>query len=175
LALTAPQSADTVRLIEVRGGLGAVPGLRLAGVHAGIKKRKTDLALVALGGPHGCAQVITTNDIKAAPLLVSSANLEFEGDAIGAIVINAGCANACTGDRGMHDSLAAARHAATRLRLRPSHIIVAFTGVIGVYLPLESFSTGVDSRPKARVGGDKAAYDAGAASVMYEHITKMAG
>ena len=65
-----------VRLIEVRGGLGAVPGVRLAGVHAGIKKRKTDLALIDLGGPHVCAAVITTNEIKAAPLLVKPEHIE---------------------------------------------------------------------------------------------------
>ena len=72
-------ATDGVRLIAVRGGLGAVPGLRLAGVHAGIKKRKADLALIALPGPHVCAQVITTNEIKAAPLLVTSANLDADG------------------------------------------------------------------------------------------------
>src|ERR1700737_1332057 len=80
--------ADAVRLIQVRGGLGAVPGLRMAGVHAGIKKRKTDLALIALPGPHVCAQVITTNEIKAAPLLATNAHLDTDGDAAGAIVCN---------------------------------------------------------------------------------------
>src|ERR1700685_115268 len=107
------QAQGDVRLIQVRGGLGAVPGLRMTGVHAGIKKRKTDLALIALTGPHVCAQVITTNEIKAAPLLVTSAHLEAEGDAIGAIVCNSGCANACTGERGLRDAENTARHAAT--------------------------------------------------------------
>jgi glutamate N-acetyltransferase/amino-acid N-acetyltransferase len=60
-----------VKLIELRGGLGAVPGVKLAGVHAGIKKRKPDLALITFDEPLGCASVITTNEIKAAPLLVS--------------------------------------------------------------------------------------------------------
>src|ERR1700722_7841437 len=102
--MLAPLSAESIRVIEVRGGLGAVPGIRMAGVHAGIKKRKTDLALIALGGPHVCAQVITTNDIKAAPLLVTSAHLDFDGEAMAAIVVNAGCANACTGERGLRDA-----------------------------------------------------------------------
>ena len=174
MALTVPQSADTVRLIEVRGGLGAVPGLRMAGVHAGIKKRKTDLALVALGGPHVCAQVITTNDIKAAPLLVSGANIEFEGDAISAIVINAGCANACTGDRGMHDARATARQAATLLKLRPTQVIVASTGVIGVYLPMDRLSKGLERAHKALSEGHEAAYDAAEAIMTTDHIPKMA-
>ena len=54
--MLAPLSAESIRLIEVRGGLGAVPGVRLAGVHAGIKKRKTDLALIVLEGPHVCGR-----------------------------------------------------------------------------------------------------------------------
>jgi glutamate N-acetyltransferase / amino-acid N-acetyltransferase len=174
LALTEPQSAKAVRLTEVRGGLGAVPGLRMAGVHAGIKKRKTDLALVALGGPHVCAQVITTNDIKAAPLLVSSANIDFEGDAMGAIVINAGCANACTGDRGMHDARATARQAATLLKLRPTQVIVASTGVIGVYLPMDRVSTGLERAYKALSEGHEASYDAAEAIMTTDHIPKMA-
>ena len=98
------ESGESVRLIEVRGGLGAVPGVRMAGVHAGIKKRKTDLALITLPGPHVCAQVITTNEIKAAPLLATNAHLDADGDAIAAIVCNSGCANACTGERGLRDA-----------------------------------------------------------------------
>src|SRR5665213_3988595 len=100
--MLAPQSAELsangepVRLIQLRGGLGAVPGICMTGVHAGIKKRKSDLALIALPGPHVCAEVITTNEIKAAPLLVTSAHLATDGDAIAAIVCNSGCANACT-------------------------------------------------------------------------------
>ena len=79
---TSDNGAQT-RLIELRGGLGAVPGVKLAGVHAGIKKRKPDLALVTFAKPMGCASVITTNEIKAAPLLVSEQHIALErrGDA----------------------------------------------------------------------------------------------
>ncbi|MFN2460119.1 MAG: bifunctional glutamate N-acetyltransferase/amino-acid acetyltransferase ArgJ [Candidatus Velthaea sp.] len=174
MALTAPPSADAVRLIEVRGGLGAVPGVRLAGVHAGIKKRKSDLALVSLGGPHVCAQVITTNEIKAAPLLVSGAHLDFEGDAMAAIVINAGCANACTGDRGMRDARATARQAATLLKLRPAQVVVASTGVIGVYLPMDRLSKGLERAHKALAEGHEAAYDAAEAIMTTDHHPKLA-
>ena len=58
---------DDVRLVAVRGGIGAVPGVRSAGVHAGIKLRKRDLAVIAFDQPQVCASVITTNEIKAAP------------------------------------------------------------------------------------------------------------
>ena len=173
MALTAPSSAETVRLIEVRGGLGAVPGLRMAGVHAGIKKRKTDLALIALDGPYVCAQVITTNDVKAAPLLVSSSHIDFDGDSMGAIVINAGCANACTGDRGMRDARATARQAATLLKIRPTQVIVASTGVIGVPLPMDRLSKGLERAHKALSEGHEASYDAAEAIMTTDHMPKM--
>ena len=152
------QAQGDVRLIQVRGGLGAVPGLRMTGVHAGIKKRKTDLALIALTGPHVCAQVITTNEIKAAPLLVTSAHLEAEGDAIGAIVCNSGCANACTGERG----------------LRATQVVVASTGVIGVTLPMDRLSKGLDRAHKALSSGPEAAYAAAEAIMTTDHVPKLA-
>ena len=89
--------------------------MRLAGVHAGIKKRKTDLAVIAFDEPHVCASVVTTNEIKAAPLVVSDRASRFDGEQMGAIVCNAGCANACTGERGLRDARATARQAATLL------------------------------------------------------------
>jgi glutamate N-acetyltransferase / amino-acid N-acetyltransferase len=171
--MLAPPSAD-VRLIEVRGGLGAVPGVRLAGVHAGIKKRKSDLALIALPGPHVCAQAITTNEIKAAPLLVTSRHLETDGEAIEAIVCNAGCANACTGERGERDAENTARHAATLMGLRPTQVVVASTGVIGVTLPMDRVAKGLDRAFKQLGEGQEACYGAAEAIMTTDHVPKMA-
>ena len=171
--MLAPPSAD-VRLIELRGGLGAVPGVRAAGVHAGIKKRKSDLALIALPGPHVCAQQITTNEIKAAPLLVSGMHLEADGDAIEAIVCNSGCANACTGERGVRDAENTARHAATLLGLRPTQVIVASTGVIGVTMPMDRLAKGLDRAVKDLAEGQEASYDAAEAIMTTDHVPKMA-
>jgi glutamate N-acetyltransferase/amino-acid N-acetyltransferase len=168
------QAQGDVRLIQVRGGLGAVPGLRMTGVHAGIKKRKTDLAVIALPGPHVCAQVITTNEIKAAPLLVTAAHLDAEGDAIGAIVCNSGCANACTGERGLRDAENTARHAATLLGLRATQVVVASTGVIGVTLPMDRLSKGLDRAYKGLSEGPEAAYDAAEAIMTTDHVPKLA-
>jgi glutamate N-acetyltransferase/amino-acid N-acetyltransferase len=173
-AKNSTSNGDPVRLIEVRGGLGAVPGLRMTGVHAGIKKRKTDLALIALAGPHVCAQVITTNEIKAAPLLVTSTHLEAEGDAIGAIVCNSGCANACTGERGLRDAENTARHTATLLGLRATQVVVASTGVIGVTLAMDRLSKGLDRAQKALSAGPEAAYAAAEAIMTTDHVPKLA-
>jgi glutamate N-acetyltransferase/amino-acid N-acetyltransferase len=169
-----PANGEPVRLIQVRGGLGAVPGLCMAGVHAGIKKRKTDLALIALPGPHVCAQVVTTNEIKAAPLLATSAHLDAEGDAIGAIVCNSGCANACTGERGLRDAENTARHAATLLGLRATQVVVASTGVIGVTLPMDRLSKGLDRAFKALSEGPEASFDAAEAIMTTDHVPKLA-
>ncbi|MGA2394402.1 MAG: bifunctional glutamate N-acetyltransferase/amino-acid acetyltransferase ArgJ [Candidatus Lustribacter sp.] len=171
--MLAPLSAESVRVIEVRGGLGAVPGVRLAGVHAGIKKRKTDLALIALEGPHVCAEVITTNEIKAAPLICSTGHLEFDGEQMSAVVVNAGCANACTGERGLRDARATARQAATLLGLRPTQVVVASTGVIGVYLPMDRVSTGLERAVKALAHGPEACFEAAEAIMTTDHVPKM--
>jgi len=171
---THAKNGEPVRLIQVRGGLGAVPGLRMAGVHAGIKKRKTDLALIALPGPHVCAQVITTNEIKAAPLLATNAHLDADGDEIGAIVCNAGCANACTGERGLRDAENTARHTATLLGLRATQVVVASTGVIGVTLPMDRVSKGLDRAHKQLSEGPEAAFDAAEAIMTTDHVPKLA-
>ena len=133
------QSSPEVRLVALRGGLGAVPGVRLAGVHAGIKPRKRDLALVAFDAPQGCASVVTTNEIKAAPVTVTASSIA-SGSAMRAFVCNSGCANACTGERGERDARATARQTAALLGIAPEAVVVASTGVIGVTLPMGNCS-----------------------------------
>jgi glutamate N-acetyltransferase/amino-acid N-acetyltransferase len=162
------------RLIELRGGLGAVPGVKLAGVHAGIKKRKTDLALVTFAEPMGCASVITTNEIKAAPLIVSEQHIAMSGTAIRAIVCNAGCANACTGERGERDARQTARQTAALLKIETTQVIVASTGVIGVYLPMDRMMTGLERAVKELEEGMEAAYDAAEAIMTTDNEPKLA-
>jgi glutamate N-acetyltransferase / amino-acid N-acetyltransferase len=169
----APPSSDEVRLVELRGGLGAVPGVRLAGVSAGIKKRKSDLAVIDLGGPHICAEVITTNEVKAAPLLISAHHIAKDGDSMRAIVCNSGCANACTGERGLNDARNTARHLASRLNVRPSQVIVASTGVIGVPLLMDRMSKGIDTAVKRLEPGSEAAFDAAEAIMTTDHVPKL--
>src|SRR3954470_18353694 len=77
-----------------------VAGFRWGGVEAGIRKRRgrPDLALVVTDAPVVCAGIFTKSDMAAAPVLLS------RGKALGgsarAVLMNAGCANACTGDQG---------------------------------------------------------------------------
>ena len=170
-------SADNgaaTKLIELRGGLGAVPGVRLAGVHAGIKKRKRDLALIAFDEPQHGASVITTNEIKAAPLLLSEQHLAEAGTHVRAVVCNSGCANACTGERGERDARATARQAAALLGIDLREVIVASTGVIGVYLPMDRVVKSLERATGELETGGEAAYDAAEAIMTTDRVPKLA-
>jgi glutamate N-acetyltransferase/amino-acid N-acetyltransferase len=163
-----------LRLVALRGGLGAVPGLRLAGVHAGIKPRKRDLALVVFDEPQVCAAALTTNEIKAAPLVVSSEHMAVSGEAMRALVCNSGCANACTGERGMRDARATARQAGALLGIDASQVIVASTGVIGVPLPMDRMQRGLERCTAQLESGGKSAHDAAEAIMTTDRVPKLA-
>jgi glutamate N-acetyltransferase / amino-acid N-acetyltransferase len=160
-------------LIALRGGLGAVPGVRLAGVHAGIKTRKRDLALIAFDAPQHCASIVTTNEIKAAPLAVSARHLAIS-PTMRALVCNSGCANACTGDRGERDANATARQAAALLGIVPKEVVVASTGVIGVPLPMDRVQRGLERAVAQLDEGGKAAFDAAEAIMTTDRVPKLA-
>ena len=168
------ENGAATRLIELRGGLGAVPGVKLAGIAAGIKKRKQDLAVVSFAEPMGCASVVTTNEIKAAPLVISEGHIGMNGTSMRAIVCNSGCANACTGERGERDARQTARQAAALLGIDPTQIIIASTGVIGVYLPMDRMVTGLARAVKDLEEGMEAAYDAAEAIMTTDNEPKLA-
>jgi glutamate N-acetyltransferase / amino-acid N-acetyltransferase len=170
--MLAPLFPDTSRLIAQRGGLGAVRGVSLAGVHAGIKARKRDLALIAFEHPQVCASVVTTNDEKAAPVLVSAAHLAAQPE-MRALVCNSGSANACTGERGMLDAAATAQRAAGLLAVDATQVIVASTGVIGVPLPMDCVLGGLDRAAAQLEGGGKAAHDAAEAIMTTDRVPKL--
>ena len=75
-------------------------GFRAAGIAAGIKKNgKADLTVIASDVDCNAAAVFTTNKVKAAPVIRGMAQLKSAyAKSMRAVVINAGCANACTGD-----------------------------------------------------------------------------
>jgi glutamate N-acetyltransferase / amino-acid N-acetyltransferase len=169
--MIAPSSLEP--LVALRGGLGCVPGVRMAGVHAGVKPRKRDLALIAFDEPQVCASVVTTNEIKAAPVTVSAEHIGAAGDRMRAIVCNSGCANACTGERGDRDARATARQAATLLEINPAQVVVASTGVIGVTLPMDRMHRGLERCVAQLEDGGKAAHDAAEAIMTTDRVPKL--
>src|SRR5579859_6900366 len=118
----------------------SVAGFKIGSVDAGLRKQPApDLTLVAADGPCTAAGVFTSNRVKAAPVLLDQARIDDHPLRIRGVLINAGCANACTGDLGMHSAEQTAAWAAEAIRCAPDEMLVMSTGVIGVQLPLDNF------------------------------------
>ena len=141
----------------VRGGVTAAQGFVAAGVSAGIKANgKPDVALLVSARPAHAAAVFTTNKAVAAPVVVSREHLSRSGGVARAIVVNSGCANACTGEEGLAVARNTAAEAARLLECRVEQVLVASTGVIGVSLPFEKIRSGLAEASRA-LGADQGA------------------
>jgi len=144
---TSTVSATSSLIGPAEGGVSAPAGFRSAAVHAGVKKvaGALDLAIIAADAPVPAAALFTTNLAQAAPVLVSKDHLRESHGMARAIVVNAGCANACTADRGMADAMRMASDVAAALGCPSKEILVASTGVIGVALPIDKVSLGIST------------------------------
>lgn len=141
----------------VATGVTAPLGFRAAAVAAGIKPGRPDVALLVADAGCTAAGVFTTNRAKAAPVLVSREHVA--AGRARAVVVNAGCANAGTGEGGLADAREAAALAAAVVGCSPAEVLVASTGVIGVRLPMERLRAGIAAagRRLSREGGGEAA------------------
>jgi len=119
------------------------PGFRAGAAHCGLKGGgKTDVGLLACDAEDVSSSILLTrNASAAAPVRVCRERCER--GAIRAAVVNAGNANAETGEQGYADAVAMCDSAAAQLGLRPESVAVAETGVIGVPLPLEAVLGGI--------------------------------
>lgn len=121
----------------------SVKGFKAAAVAAGIRKAdRLDVGVIFSETPAVAAGVFTTNAVKAAPVLLDMEQIKSGRGR--AIVVNSGCANACTGAVGMHDARATAAKAAGTLGIAEDEIYVASTGVIGQPLPMDRLSVGIE-------------------------------
>jgi glutamate N-acetyltransferase/amino-acid N-acetyltransferase len=119
------------------GGVTAPRGFRAAGVSAGIKANGgLDLMVLVSDAPAQTAAVFTTNLAVAAPVVVSREHLGRSRGITRAIVVNSGCANACTGDEGLQVARDMAWETARLVNCPAEQVLVASTGVIGVALPI---------------------------------------
>jgi len=131
-------------LKKITGGITAPQGFKAAGVKAGLKKSgKLDLAIIYSTVPASVAAVFTTNTMAAAPVIVSRQAVK-EGT-VSAVVINSGCANACTGPQGLMDAQAMAHMTAQLLKIEDQEVIVSSTGIIGVNLQMDKITSGIKS------------------------------
>ena len=122
-------------------------GFTAAGVRAGIKKSgNLDVAVIYTEKKAAVAGVFTKNQVAAAPIHVSKI-VAGTGTAH-AIVANAGCANACTGEQGLRDVERMVEIAAQELNCKSDDVIVASTGVIGVNIPMDKMEAGIKNAVK---------------------------
>jgi len=138
------------------GTVTSPQGFLAGAVRASIKgQEKLDLAILCSEKPCVAAGVFTTNAIKAAPVILSQKHLKNRSAQ--AVVVNSGCANACTGDSGMADAVEMARSVAQKLGLSSEDVLVAGTGVIGVPLPMDRVRAGIRKVALTKEGGHELA------------------
>jgi glutamate N-acetyltransferase/amino-acid N-acetyltransferase len=119
-----------------------IKGFQFAAGEAAIKKPgRLDLGLIYSELPAVVAAVFTTNKVKAAPVLLDEERVK--AGTVRALVVNSGNANACTGAQGMADAVETARRVAAGLQIPEESVLVASTGVIGQFLPMERISAAI--------------------------------
>ncbi len=119
-------------------------GFKAAGVPAGIKQSgDPDLAVILSDREAAAAAVFTRNAFAAAPVLYSKQVIAKNPRGLRAVVINAGNANACTGEQGIRDAEETAALAAKALGIQPDSVFVMSTGIIGVPMPMEKMRRGI--------------------------------
>ena len=144
----------------IQGGVSAPLGFQAAGITAGLKHSgKPDLALLLAPEGAVCAGTFTTSLVRAACVDLCVDHLQACGGKARTVLINSGQANACTGDRGMHDSMQATRRLAELFGLPVEQVLICSTGVIGVPIPMDTLLAGLNPLVEALddQGGTQAA------------------
>lgn len=160
-------------------------GYLLTGIHAGVKKPKPgsptplDLALVLSTSPHStsAAACFTLNAFRAAPVLVSREVLQKSDGRARAVVVNSGCANAVTGNKGIQHAWSMIKAgdavlASHGFRSSQTHeTLVMSTGVIGVHLPVSNILSAISTQQSSSsssysLSSTPSAYEAAARAFM---------
>jgi len=127
---------STSRIKQIKGGVTAAKGFSAGAVTAGIKdSKKPDCGLVTSERPCCAAGAFTTNAVRASS--VDWCEGVLPGNSVRAVFCNSGNANACTGKQGENDTRKIASHISGLLGAKRDAVLVASTGVIGHFLPME--------------------------------------
>jgi glutamate N-acetyltransferase / amino-acid N-acetyltransferase len=119
-----------------------INGFKAAYTACGLKKNNAyDLALIYSVKPAVSAAVFTTNRVKAAPVLLSMENIAAGSSR--AIIVNAGNANACTGEEGLKNARETIRMVADSLGISPKEVLIASTGVIGAQIDIKKIEKAI--------------------------------
>lgn len=148
------------KMKKITGGVTAAKGYEAAAAAAGIKyENRTDMALVYSVVPCKVAGTFTTNVVKAAPVQWDRQVVESK-QPVQAVVVNSGIANACTGKAGMQCCQETAEAAAQALQIDPKGVLIGSTGVIGMPLPMEKLTAGIQTLAAQKKAGEQAAKEA---------------
>ncbi len=137
--------------------MNVAQGFKFAGLHAGIKPHKKDLALVFSPTPCTAAACLTANKASAAPVIDTKKRVPAAD--VHAVLINSGNANALTGPAGLDDVSVVTRAAAEALGVKGG-VLMASTGVIGVRLPREKIISALPKLAGALTGAPEVAAEA---------------
>ena len=165
---------------SIKGSIVAPQGFLTAGLFCDVKRlgtgkgsnkgQKRDLAVIVSEVPAKAAGMFTTNQICAAPVKVCVEHIA-KGNTQ-AVVVNSGNANACTGPRGLKDAREMATLLANELLLKPTNVLVASTGRIGLELPMPNIRTGIKTIVKELDDKATAAHHAAEAIMTSDTRTK---
>ncbi|OAY68475.1 Arginine biosynthesis bifunctional protein ArgJ, chloroplastic [Ananas comosus] len=139
---------------QIPGGVTAAKGFKAAGIYGGLRAvgEKPDLALVTCDTDaisagkdlklekkpvHTLLSAFTTNIVAAAPVQYCKNVLGLSTTAR-AVLVNAGQANAATGDAGYQDAVESANAVAQLLKVNPNAVLIESTGVIGQRIKKEA-------------------------------------
>jgi glutamate N-acetyltransferase/amino-acid N-acetyltransferase len=149
-------------------------GFVAAGCHAGLKRRRYDMALIATDDrrPVTAAAVFTRNKFAAPPVILDRQRLAENGGRAAAIIVNSGNANAGTGAAGLADAQAMAVAAAGALGVDQADVLICSTGIIGTPLPMDII---LEATPKlAKKLSRAGAHDAANGILTTDHKAKEA-
>jgi len=153
---------DIFWLMEIEpvasGGITSPQGFCAGATYAGIKQKGKDcldLGILFSEEPCAAAAVFTKNKVKAAPVVLCRERLK--NGRVRALVVNSGCANACTGEAGLDDAAETARLTSQAIGVEPEDVLVASTGVIGEQLPMQRIKEGINQVILSRDGGHELA------------------
>lgn len=133
---------------KIEGGITAAKGFQAASCAAGIKyKDRLDMAMIYSEKPCVVAGAFTKNIVKAAPVIWDQTIVK-ESDVVHGVVVNAGIANACTGQEGHISCEVSAETFAKEFRIDKKAVLVASTGVIGKQLPQDKLNAGIRTMSK---------------------------
>lgn len=154
------------------GGVTAAKGFEAAGAAAAIKYQdRHDMALIYSKVPCCVAGTFTTNVVKAAPVLWDM-DIVKNSPYAQAVVVNAGIANACTGQQGLDYCKQEAQTAGRLLGIPESAVLVGSTGVIGMQLPIDRINAGIEKLAAAKSDTIEAGHTAARAIMTTDTVPK---